>query len=284
MGAADASESGVDDAPCAAVAAEAEKGQLGTCPPLLISLRGSRQLGACDRAEFSIVCWPMTRIVVALLAAALIALVIGLWHAGGKNISADQWLLTGVPAWLQGLGTIAAAYVAWVAFGTWRRQEVARSRAELAEKVLHAASELALSIFRARTTKWLTAERSLTEIAAELTGPQSQAHVEEIRALAGRLRSLILAAGHILGSDVSDCVIALLRQAGELVGAHEKILRFAKDEADLDKDVAKENLAILGCRFGLGDDGFGKATGAAYTKLTKALGPRLSYDLKAGDD
>ena len=224
----------------------------------------------------------MTQIVGVLLVATLTALAVGLWQAGGKDIPADQWLLTGVPAWLQGLGTVAAAYVAWVAFGTWRRQEVARNRAELAEKVLHAASELYLCITRARTTKWLTPQRSLMPIAAELTNPQSQARVEEIRALSDRLRSLVLTARLILGSDVAVCIVAFLGQGEDSVGAHRKISHFAKDETALGKEEAKENLAVLGCRFDA-DDKFGEATTAAYTKLTQALGSHLSFGLKADD-
>jgi threonine/homoserine/homoserine lactone efflux protein len=87
-------------------------------------------------------------IAVPLLAAILISVAIVLWMAGGKNIPADQWLLTGVPAWLQALGTVGAAYIAWYAFGTWQRQERTRRGAELAEKVLHAASELLTSVGR----------------------------------------------------------------------------------------------------------------------------------------
>jgi hypothetical protein len=147
---------------------------------------------------------------VALLAAILIALVIGLWVAAGKEISAREWLLTGLPAWLQGVGTVAAAYLAWYAFGTWQRQEVARRRAEWAEKMLHLASEIAFTLEHARTRRRIPVDVSITSFAESLLTERALVRLQDLKALTDKLQTLGLSAGHILGPDVTERVQGIL--------------------------------------------------------------------------
>lgn len=69
------------------------------------------------------------------------------WSAFWKN---PEFWQTWLPAWLQGLGTVGAAYVAWRAFSTWREQDAERRRAIVAEQVLRGAHAAVKTIRDAR--------------------------------------------------------------------------------------------------------------------------------------
>jgi len=58
------------------------------------------------------------------LSAALISICIALFAASAHEITAKELLLSALPAWLQGVGTVAAAYFAWKAFGIWANRKL----------------------------------------------------------------------------------------------------------------------------------------------------------------
>src|SRR5688572_24418359 len=77
----------------------------------------------------------MIRVAIACTAAATAVVA----FYGLKDTTAKDWILTGIPAWLQGVGTIGAAVLAFEAYANWRGQEVAKRKAEVAERILRAA-------------------------------------------------------------------------------------------------------------------------------------------------
>jgi hypothetical protein len=221
--------------------------------------------------------------VLPFLWACLIALTIFLWVAAGGEVTARDLLLTGLPAWLQGIGTVAAACIAWLAFAEWQRRERARRRAELAEKVLHAASELAFAIARARSARAIPADTPLRGIAAAYTGPESFQPIEELRAATGKLQVFALPAACILGPGASPCIHDCGDLASTLSRAHGKLSRIARGEAAPREDVVKVNLAICRGRTDENDE-FGRDCTVAFEKLRATLAPHLSYDLNPANN
>lgn len=74
----------------------------------------------------------------AILTAVLFFLVVTVAMLSGVpvNDGGRSWLVEGVPNWMQGIGTLAAAYFAWKAFATWRSQDDDKRRAAKAEEIL----------------------------------------------------------------------------------------------------------------------------------------------------
>src|SRR5438552_8291898 len=74
-------------------------------------------------------------VAMALVSAVFIAICIALYVAA-DGITPKDVLLSSIPSWLQGLGTVAAAYVGWLAYRNWTRQEIAKGRAADAKAIL----------------------------------------------------------------------------------------------------------------------------------------------------
>jgi hypothetical protein len=55
-----------------------------------------------------------------------------------------------IPDWMQGVGTAAAAYLAWLAYKHWRRPDDTRLRAETARLILRKSQELETAALAAR--------------------------------------------------------------------------------------------------------------------------------------
>ena len=129
------------------------------------------------------------------LVALLICAFIALYAAAGLNsISARDWLLTGIPAWLQGLGTVGASYVAWRAYSTWREQDAGRRRAAAAERVVLAAHNLADTILRVRIPHDIFRE-VIPEVLMEMANADKESR-EAVTVAAQRLRAELTMAAH----------------------------------------------------------------------------------------
>ena len=88
-----------------------------------------------------------TTLVVATLG--LIAILLSAGAARVGELPADFFSMKLTDA-AQAIGSLGTLVVAWLAYGSWRAQEYARRRADLAEKVLRAANFVGTSIHEAR--------------------------------------------------------------------------------------------------------------------------------------
>ena len=91
-----------------------------------------------------------------LLGTACVVILFTLWLAGeipvGKFWRDPEWWRSGAPAWVEAIGTATAAFLALEALRKWGVQESARREADMAEKLLGAASEAVETLNRA--TVW----------------------------------------------------------------------------------------------------------------------------------
>jgi hypothetical protein len=122
--------------------------------------------------------------------------------AYGKDAQGKDWLLTGIPAWLQGIGTVLAAYVAWHAFQLWGVQEKARRKADLAEVILRRGFVAINGIRHARSPSW-RGSRTAEEDAKDAIGGRRQWAVERMTEAVDALMEYVDIAEMRLSNDVA---------------------------------------------------------------------------------
>ncbi len=152
----------------------------------------------------------------ALSTALLVIVCLALFVAAGKEITAKEWLLSGVPAWLQGLGTCAAAVVGWKALNIWREQDTARRRADVAEALLMAAHRLEQATMAARISFYSSEE---PEILVEEIFTRNESF-KQLRAAREEVRVLDLRASTLMeGTTVQTAVFKLDQFASRVLRA-----------------------------------------------------------------
>lgn len=144
-----------------------------------------------------------------LSTAVLFAIVVVVLTFSGVPIPPEGWkaLETVIPAWLQGIGTIAAAIIAAHALGAWREQDRARQKVMWLERALidsytlerHLSRVLAFQIYN----KPLTVD-ALTSIYED-----KAPHIESSDLVCGKLRAQAPIIRTIISADLADSITAL---------------------------------------------------------------------------
>ena len=116
------------------------------------------------------------------------------------------------PAWMQGLGTIAAAVLGWYAFRVWGRQENARRKAELAEKILTKGFAAVGAINFARTCT-PRGGRSVEEDAERAIGGGRTHAVQKMSSMCAELSAFADLATMRLSKEVGEAIRLLEEQA-----------------------------------------------------------------------
>src|SRR5262245_22965731 len=143
------------------------------------------------------------------LLALLIAGCIVLWVAAPPNIpwsafwEKPEFWQTWLPTWLQGVGTVGAAYVAWKAFSTWRGQDAGRRQAIAAEELLKA-THRALAAGRAVRT-FRTYQRPVDEEIEKILR-DFPPRIEAFDAALGALDSHAVLAREHFGEDCASAI------------------------------------------------------------------------------
>ena len=93
----------------------------------------------------------MRSVVVALAANALVfAVILALVSGFEVNTTLKDWVFQAVPSYMQGLGTIGAAWIGYLAFKEWRRPDDAKRRADTAQLIIRQSEELERAVLSAR--------------------------------------------------------------------------------------------------------------------------------------
>ena len=161
--------------------------------------------------------------------AVLIAVFIALYTtAGWQSISAKEWLLSGIPAWLQGLGTAAVAYLGWKAFAAWREEDAGRRKALCAEELVRAARRLVRAIRAARIPDRGTVPELTIKIVT-----QDKAAMEDVGFATEALQKQSAIANYY-GFDppVLDAVHSVILAGYQVQTAFRAVLRFMQEDGD----------------------------------------------------
>ena len=132
----------------------------------------------------------------------------------GLNISDDGMALLkdGIPNWLQGLGTVAAAGLAFRALQTWREQEDYRRRSALAERILREVDQYMSSL------DWLVKYRAYGEplevAVIEMFCDDFDARDKEATKISGPLRLHSRSTRAVLGERIVFAIEDLLAFQG----------------------------------------------------------------------
>jgi hypothetical protein len=191
------------------------------------------------------------------LTAVLISVCIALYVASAQEITAKEVLLSALPAWLQGVGTVGAAYVAWRAFATWREQDTWRRRADFADQVLRSAHRLGglIDAMRGRVSGSVYGSAGPNEKDVEVLAndPRRPEEVRRIVEASGELRSYIALAKRDFGADVEGAMHAVASLAYHVNRAHgglQDMNRLATDlKVPANKEVARKHCSVLGVHF-----------------------------------
>jgi hypothetical protein len=219
----------------------------------------------------------MASLVTALLVAACIVL-----YAASEPISAKEVLLSSLPAWLQGLGTVGAAYFGWKAFAAWRRQDADRRKAEAAEDVLRLVHAVARVVRGARFTGEF--ERKDTQALVYdlmfFSGEERQRARRELAAPANELQSHIPVAKHLFGKKVSDKLGSLVVMQRELEESFKEAEFLRLHSKDVGSEAWRENvmgiLGVLGFRYEEKPDTFSKHLSDCVNAIEEELGPYIT--------
>ncbi len=179
----------------------------------------------------------MIRVAIACTAAA--TAVVALYGLGGTN--AKDWILTGIPAWFQGIGTVGAACLAWVAYQEWRSQEAEKRKADFAEKLLRAAHVAVTELKETRRmgllpVSHMTTDRIGLRAMMELAlSPEENKLFEAAAVSAAELQSLGLLCKVYFGNEAFKCI--------DFVELTRKRLKFARDTIAFERREEGEKMS-----------------------------------------
>ena len=164
--------------------------------------------------------------------------------AGGElPAQAKDFLFAALPAWLQGVGTVAAAYFAWRAFATWREQDAERRRATAAEELLKATHRAADAIRAARSI-YVGLPMELDVKFA--LGPERMRRVAIMDEFLADLNGhLVVVKHHRYGKEVTGGLLSIVGIGGKVRRAYRMIESVHNGGEDLDDEKREEVLAMF---------------------------------------
>ncbi len=226
----------------------------------------------------------------ATLAAVLFFLVVTVAMLSGVPVSEGgrSWIVEGVPNWMQGLGTLAAAYFAWKAFSTWREQDAERRKVVRAEELLAQCHKAVSDIRRLRRTMFVhqDTEESFDDFVEKLKAKErlekfyeGGQNVEALRAHRPFIKAYFQ-------GDFWDEIIELEKLRMEIKAALGWVELFGLSEAILDEvwegcaeshDLqAVETLGVRFVRAGRDGDAFEDKLTACIRKIDDTLIPIIA--------
>ena len=210
------------------------------------------------------------------------ALIPALWGGAGRD-----WVMTSLPAWLEALGTVGACALAWGAYRNWRKQEAARRKADVAEKVVQSASILASTMRDARFSGFglvdLNETNRLEAYVSETADEQRTNVVEATIRPAAELRSYLALIQVYFGGDARRLVEALVDRADTMREAMNTINAAADGheppEYSWDTDLIIGHLKAVGvCGTSEEFRAENEAIMAAAADIERRLQPFMRYD------
>jgi hypothetical protein len=153
-----------------------------------------------------------------------------------------------LPAWLQGVGTVAAAYVAGQAFRQWRAQEREKRRAAVAEQLALKIGEFVDGIRLCRVNLRI-AEVELGDWVKLLISEKKWERYVDAEARYSACRSMFPLARGYFGQEIVDQVSELRKIYDRVRGAyHELEFREKKrnDGEDIDHELYRDCGEVLG--------------------------------------
>lgn len=219
------------------------------------------------------------------LIALFVVIVLGLLFTaivGAGPPSLKEFFLTGLPAYIQAIATIAAAYYAYSAYYVWREQENAKRAAALAERVFLAANGAVVGLRSARfplafplkcgqpkDDSW----RAILPVALR----QYEASAPKIDAAIAELMSLEPLIGLLLNESLNSYAFALALCVEDLRrSANSCKALLSSPEADKSLSNLRPDMENLGLHFLEEDQGSATSTLGFVSPLADAFDCKIT--------
>lgn len=186
---------------------------------------------------------------VSIVCTAAASAVVAFYGLGGTK--AKDWILTGIPTWFQGIGTLAAALVGYWALNAWRDQERLRRRADAAERLASATAHVVFTMRACRPRQAIPkGAKSLDRAVKKVVQRKLDTHFDKLTDVLVPCQLEIVATGPHLSKELSENSVEICRMAVKLQAAWRGIVfaeedKISAEDADHRK-VISELLEVLG--------------------------------------
>jgi hypothetical protein len=184
--------------------------------------------------------------------------VLALAISAGSVTERGQWLLSGIPAWLQGLGTVGAVWFAYAAFENWRKEEVARDVATSAKALIRSVHRLVTVTRLMRDPTGTMHRPERVSVVRHASQKATKERIDEVDRLVKEIRGELEILGkEMFGEDLTREMQSLCTRCNDVSTAGLSV-KFLEEELFKSKDEevpgtwqedAEESLSVLGYRF-----------------------------------
>lgn len=189
----------------------------------------------------------MLEFLFASILAALIWLI-----ATSSPCEAADWVTQGIPAWMQGIGTLIAVGIAVKALTTWRDQEQSKRKGDAAERLWTASARLMFTMRACRRPSAIERGTTGLDRAVALIAERGlDGHFEKLNEHLAACQFELVATDGFFPKEVSQAVASICNLALELEDAWKGVMFASKDkisaaDGPTQLTVIRDCLQVLG--------------------------------------